>query len=279
MNNKEDILQALKTVAAREEFGHFYLPDHFRRPHLKSFSHTCDRLLFVLSGVKREPLCLNGSVRTVELTAGDAYLLRRNVREYASWETPHTLLCIVPQAEFLRISLYEIKKPQGHFPWPDALFYHTGRPCSAALQFVFNALAATGENNPAATGNLLRAAAAIAVAECETTENPAGKAAALFEKIRFFVEKNCRGPVTREMTATHFHVTPEYVSRLFRRYLNCTLQEFLLECRIRIALQLLSETDLPVKEIAGECGFQDPSYFIRCFKQSQGVPPGEFRLK
>ena len=43
------------------------------------------------------------------------------------------------------------------------------------------------------------------------------------------------------------------------------------------AVYLLRNTRLAVKEVAHRCGYEDPSYFCKVFKTSQGAAPGEFR--
>ena len=47
--------------------------------------------------------------------------------------------------------------------------------------------------------------------------------------------------------------------------------------RINIAKNLLSTTNLSIKEISTIIGFKDPLYFGRCFKQSVGQTPSGFR--
>ena len=45
------------------------------------------------------------------------------------------------------------------------------------------------------------------------------------------------------------------------------------------AVRLLTGTDMSVKEIAGEMGFDNEYYFSRFFKRHLGLPPGEFRQR
>ena len=47
--------------------------------------------------------------------------------------------------------------------------------------------------------------------------------------------------------------------------------------RLRHASLLLRGTSKTVAEIAGECGFEDPSYFARVFKRKYGAPPNQCR--
>ncbi|MGI4832401.1 MAG: helix-turn-helix domain-containing protein [Janthinobacterium lividum] len=41
--------------------------------------------------------------------------------------------------------------------------------------------------------------------------------------------------------------------------------------------QVLLQTDLPIAQIAGQIGIQDPTYFSRLFKKVTGQSPGQWR--
>lgn len=49
------------------------------------------------------------------------------------------------------------------------------------------------------------------------------------------------------------------------------------DARIRRARRLLAETQQPIKEIAAECGFEDPLYFSRRFREVTGVNARGYR--
>ena len=68
------------------------------------------------------------------------------------------------------------------------------------------------------------------------------------------------------------------LQRKLKQTMGITPQELLSEARIKRACQLLRETDKPVAEIAYACGFNDPKYFSKCFKQSTGKTPSEFKI-
>lgn len=42
---------------------------------------------------------------------------------------------------------------------------------------------------------------------------------------------------------------------------------------------LLRLTDITVNELAYRLGFENVNYFIKCFKKSEGVTPGEYQKK
>jgi AraC-like DNA-binding protein len=49
--------------------------------------------------------------------------------------------------------------------------------------------------------------------------------------------------------------------------------------RLNKAKELLRIADTSIASIAFECGFNDPAYFSRAFKQENGVTPQEWRIK
>jgi len=56
-----------------------------------------------------------------------------------------------------------------------------------------------------------------------------------------------------------------------------TASEFVRMIRLRYAKKILTTTFLNINEISYEVGFQDPSYFRKCFKQQFGVSPIKYR--
>lgn len=81
---------------------------------------------------------------------------------------------------------------------------------------------------------------------------------------------------TREICALAGY-TPEYVSRCFRRYLDTTLTDHLLNRRLQYAEGLLVSTNLPILDICLECGFRNLNYFYRCFHNVYGISPKKYR--
>lgn len=74
------------------------------------------------------------------------------------------------------------------------------------------------------------------------------------------------------------YVTPQYLSRLFGRFLGCSVYEYLTGYRINKAKELLLlDSHIRVQEIARQVGFQDASHFIAVFKKVTGITPLEFR--
>lgn len=72
-------------------------------------------------------------------------------------------------------------------------------------------------------------------------------------------------------------VHPLHLARTFRKFFNCSPGEYLRNCRIELASNLLLGSEKTLVEIALISGFGDQSQFTRSFKQHTGVTPGKFR--
>ncbi len=85
-------------------------------------------------------------------------------------------------------------------------------------------------------------------------------------------------PLTVEELSRQVFITPQYLTRLFRRYLNCSVYEYLTSYRISKAKEFLITTPrLEVQEVARRSGFTDSSHFIAVFKRAVGTTPLDFR--
>jgi AraC family transcriptional regulator len=77
--------------------------------------------------------------------------------------------------------------------------------------------------------------------------------------------------------ATSAGVHPVYLARAFRRYFQCSPGEYLRRRRLHRVQQLLFGTDLPLAQIALQCGFSDQSQMTRAFSSTFGMPPARYR--
>lgn len=63
----------------------------------------------------------------------------------------------------------------------------------------------------------------------------------------------------------------------FRELMGRSAYEYLIELRIDRAKHLLTETSLPVSDIARRCGYENQFYFCNAFKKQMGLTPTEYR--
>jgi AraC family transcriptional regulator len=74
-------------------------------------------------------------------------------------------------------------------------------------------------------------------------------------------------------------ISPRHVMRAFRQGTGQTIMEYVEATRLRLAVRLLSDTDLPLGEIARQVGFAAPSGFSHAFRRAVGEPPSSFRKR
>jgi transcriptional regulator GlxA family with amidase domain len=77
--------------------------------------------------------------------------------------------------------------------------------------------------------------------------------------------------------ARRVNLSPSRLEHLFKEQIGVQLGDYLLECRLRIAAELLKSTEMRVKEIAHIAGYEHSSSFIRAFKNRFGTIPGDYR--
>ena len=97
-------------------------------------------------------------------------------------------------------------------------------------------------------------------------------------QVRPFMRNNiAKRMLSLEMLAGQLGFSPSYWSNYFRETIGLPFPEYIWEMRLRLAKQLLQETDMPIKAIVAEIGYVDVSSFIRKFKQAEGLTPGQYR--
>jgi len=84
-------------------------------------------------------------------------------------------------------------------------------------------------------------------------------------------------PISREDLARHAGISMRQLERLFRSKLGFTIKEHYLRLRLDRGRALLTETTLPVSEIAIACGFVSASHFAEAFKKRYGLSPTAMR--
>ncbi len=73
--------------------------------------------------------------------------------------------------------------------------------------------------------------------------------------------------------------TRSYFSTRFKHVTGLSLQEYLIQYRIRTGQELLASTDLDVGDIAGKVGYQNALSFSREFHKRCGCSPSDYRQR
>lgn len=82
-----------------------------------------------------------------------------------------------------------------------------------------------------------------------------------------------------EHLAALFNLSATYVSEYFRKFTGESPQQYILQYKIKLVEQRLSNSELTIGQIADELGFTDESHLSRQFKKYYGISPANYRKK
>ncbi|MBE5891798.1 MAG: helix-turn-helix transcriptional regulator [Lachnospiraceae bacterium] len=82
-----------------------------------------------------------------------------------------------------------------------------------------------------------------------------------------------------EDLSKHIGISKPYFFDLFKQCTGTTPNQFLTRLRIDKAKYLLISTNMPIKDVGYECGFDDNVYFSYLFRKETGVSPSAFRTR
>jgi AraC-like DNA-binding protein/mannose-6-phosphate isomerase-like protein (cupin superfamily) len=80
-----------------------------------------------------------------------------------------------------------------------------------------------------------------------------------------------------ERLAKRVGCAPDYLSHRFHLETGVTITSYIGERRIAMAKSLLEQSNLNIAQIAYACGYRDPGYFTRQFRQRMAVTPRSYR--
>lgn len=96
-------------------------------------------------------------------------------------------------------------------------------------------------------------------------------------KVVHYIRSNYMGRLSLDSAAKLVHITPQYLSRIFREETGYTFSQYVTRIRIEKGKDLLMQEDLSQKDVALMTGFADQSHFSRSFKKVTGISPSTFQ--
>lgn len=97
------------------------------------------------------------------------------------------------------------------------------------------------------------------------------------KQIKEYIASSYAEGVQVSDVAEYLQVDRSYLFRLFKEETGKSLQEYLIEFRLRKACELLRMTDYPIGTVACSVGYTDSLYFARLFHKRVGVSPTVYR--
>ena len=105
----------------------------------------------------------------------------------------------------------------------------------------------------------------------EEKENP------LIKKVFGYIQEHIAENFSLDDAASFAGVSSFYLSKLFKEETGETFINYVTDRRLEKGRIMLCETELSIKEISAEIGYNDQNYFSRIFKNKFGISPTDFR--
>ncbi len=92
-----------------------------------------------------------------------------------------------------------------------------------------------------------------------------------------YINLNCNKHIDLNVVAEYVHLSPYYLSRLFKEQTGMNFVDCLNKIRIEKAKELLENGKFKVFEVAERVGYKDNAYFGQMFKKHVGISPGSYK--
>jgi len=92
-----------------------------------------------------------------------------------------------------------------------------------------------------------------------------------------FIYSHLNSRITVQELSDYTHLSPSYLSRLFKKELGVSISDYILEQKVEKSENLLKFSDFSIIEIANYLAFSSQSHFIQVFKKHTGLTPSKYR--
>ena len=91
------------------------------------------------------------------------------------------------------------------------------------------------------------------------------------------MEHNLENPLPLSAIAKEVSLSQRQLERLFRAHTGVTPVQYYMEQRLDQARGMVTQTDMPLLNVAVACGFSSQEYFARAYKRRFGLQPSKDR--
>jgi len=92
-----------------------------------------------------------------------------------------------------------------------------------------------------------------------------------------YLKENLDQDLSLESICKQFYISQSKLYKIAKTSLGMGLSDYIRHLRLKKAQRLLSDTDMPIAQVAESVGICDTNYFIRVFKKHTGTTPLRFK--
>ena len=98
------------------------------------------------------------------------------------------------------------------------------------------------------------------------------------KKVRQYLDVNYANPsVSIAKVAEHFYFNPAYMSRAFKNIVGISPKKYIIQLRMRRAVELLKNNSFSINQIANALGYENQFYFSKEFRDYYGTQPSKYK--
>ena len=231
------------------------------------------QMLYLIEG---EGIFSSEHVRNVHIKAGDIFLLFPG-----EWHTYHPLPGVFWKSywigskgrnmdDLMRYNFLSLEKP----------VYHVGFSCD--IVYLYNSAIKAAKEEAAYSQQILAGIVNNLLGHMYALErnmelNRRGGYVDMINKARLRIREGVESKITVQEIAAELGSSYSNFRKLFKVYTGMSPALYQQDLRLQRAKELLSTTDMSIKEIAYRLNFDSPDYFSSKFKVKIGCKPSEYR--
>lgn len=100
-----------------------------------------------------------------------------------------------------------------------------------------------------------------------------------FSELRNELYRHPQQNVSVSELASRLNMSKSYFQHIYKDLFNCSVMIDIINARLEHAKYLLDHSELSVTDIAGLCGYENDTHFMRQFKKFIGVSPRQYKFR
>ncbi len=245
-----------------------------------SLKQHCIGILTDIPSTVQTERIIDGRFMKEQNVQGDLIVVPANTTHQAAWYEEGCAIAIAIDPTVFARNIYEVVDPDKiellpKFATPDPFVYQIG----VALK---SALIKHGTTSRLYAETLINALILHLLEHYSRTRQNSFEPIAgrlpnyKLQQIIDYIHGYLDSDLSLNELAASIQMSPHYFSRLFKQTTGFTPHQYVINCRIEKAKDLLKQGKLSIAEIAKEVGFVDQSHLHRCFKRKVGITPKSF---